>query len=95
MLYPQACHIVQEQLLQEYQSAITKRLPFTLHLMRGRPTSVQTRRLVIAHFKPAATESMAPGAPLVGIPGQVGWQDGQTGQLYFVTVQKDEEPDAR
>ena len=38
---------------------------------------------------------MSSGAPLVGIPGQVGWQEGQGGLLYFVTVQKDEQPDAR
>lgn len=31
----------------------------------------------------------------MGIPGQVGWQEGQGGLLYFVTVQKDELPDAR
>ena len=88
------CHL-QEQILQEYAAAITKRLPFTLHLLRGRPNSLQTRQLIIAHFKPAATDSMNSGAPLVGIPGQVGWQEGQGGLLYFVTVQKDELPDAR
>ena len=86
-------HAVQDQVLIECQAAIAKRASFTLHLYRGRPTSANTRRLVIAHFKTAATEHINSKTPLVGVPGQVAWKNGEAGHLYFVTVQKGEEPD--
>ncbi len=80
--------------MQQCQAAIAKQQAFTLHLLRGRPSSVKTRRLVIAHFKSAATEHLNSAAPLVGVPGQVQWKSGEAGHLYFVTVQRDE-PDVR
>ena len=86
---------MQEQVLQEFQAAISKQLSFTLHLFRGRPTSANSapRRLVIAHFKPAATEHINARTPLVGVPGSVAWRTGEAGHLYFVTVQQDEGPE--
>lgn len=84
---------LQEQVTQEYQKAISKKLSFTLHLFRGRPTSASTRRLVIAHFKAAATEHINSRTPLVGVPGSVAWKNGEAGHLYFVTVQRHQEPD--
>ncbi len=81
--------------MQECQAAISKQQCFTLHLLRGRPTSATTHRLVIAHFKPAGTEHLNPATPLVGVPGQVAWKSGEASHLYFVTAQKDEEPDLR
>jgi len=80
--------------MQQCQAAIAKQQAFTLHLLRSRPSSLKTRRLVIAHFKSAATEHLNSAAPLVGVPGQVQWKSGEDGHLYFVTVQKDE-PDVR
>ena len=94
MLMLLAAH-VQEQVLQQYKEAIAKRLSFTLHLYRGQPTSSTTRSLIIAHFKPAGSEHINSKTPLVGIPGQVAWKSSEAGHLYFVTVQKDEEPDHR
>ncbi|DBA86410.1 TPA: hypothetical protein ACH3X2_005630 [Trebouxia sp. C0005] len=82
-----------EQVTQEYQTAISKQLSFTLHLYHGRPTSASTRRLVIAHFKAAATEHINSRTPLVGVPGSVAWRNGEAGHLYFVTVQRHEEPE--
>ena len=87
---------MQEQVLQQYKEAITKRLSFTLHLYRGKPSSQGPPRLIIAHFKPAGSEHINPKTPLVGVPGQVAWKSGgEAGHLYFVTVQKDEESDDR
>ncbi|DBB02594.1 hypothetical protein WJX82_002554 [Trebouxia sp. C0006] len=83
-----------EQAMQQCQAAIAKQQAFTLHLLRGRPSSVKSRQLVIAHFKSAATEHLNSAAPLVGVPGQVQWKSGEAGHLYFVTVQRDE-PDIR
>ena len=91
LAHTEAC--LQEQVTQEYQKAISKQLSFTLHLFRGRPTSASTRRLVIAHFKAAATEHINSRTPLVGVPGSVAWRNGEAGHLYFVTVQRHEEPD--
>ena len=85
---------VQKEAMQQCQAAIAKQQAFTLHLLRGRPSSLKTRKLVIAHFKSAATEHLNSAAPLVGVPGQVQWKSGEAGHLYFVTVQKDE-PDVR
>ncbi|KAL0020911.1 hypothetical protein WJX77_010024 [Trebouxia sp. C0004] len=82
-----------EQVTQEYQQAISKQLSFTLHLFRGRPTSASTCKLVVAHFKAAATEHISSRTPLVGVPGSVAWRNGEAGHLYFVTVQQHEEPD--
>ena len=83
-------------MLQQYKEAIAKRLSFTLHLNRGRPSIQSTRRLIIAHFKPAGSEHINSKTPLVGVPGQVAWKSGgDAGHLYFVTVQKDEETDDR
>lgn len=83
-------------MLQQYKEAIAKRLSFTLHLNRGRPSSQSTRRRIIAHFKPAGSEHINSKTPLVGVPGQVAWKSGgEAGHLYFVTVQKDEETDDR
>lgn len=82
-----------EQVTQEYQKAISKQLSFTLHLIRGRPMSASTRRLVTAHFKAAATEHINSRTPLVGVSGSVAWKNGEAGHLYFVTVQRHEEPD--
>ncbi|KAL3143838.1 hypothetical protein ABBQ32_003662 [Trebouxia sp. C0010 RCD-2024] len=85
-----------EQVLQQYKDAIAKRLSFTLHLYRGRPSSKSTPKLIIAHFKPAGSEHINSKTPLVGVPGQVAWtSNGEAGHLYFVTVQKDEEYDFR
>lgn len=87
---------LQEQVLQQYKDAIAKRMSFTLHLYRGRPSSQSTPKLIIAHFKPAGSEHINSKTPLVGVPGQVAWtSDGEAGHLYFVTVQKDEEYDFR
>lgn len=86
---------MQEQVLLQYKEAIAKRLSFTLHLYRGRPSSATTRRLIIAHFKPAGSEHLNSKTPLVGVPGQVAWKNSEAGHLYFVTVQKDEEADHR
>ncbi len=93
--FPSRYICLQEQVTQEYQKAISKQLSFTLHLFRGRPTSASTRRLVIAHFKAAATEHINSKTPLVGVPGSVAWSNGKAGHLYFVTVQQHEEPDVR
>ena len=76
--------------MQQCQAAIAKQQAFTLHLLHGRPSSLRTCRLVVAHFKSAATEHLNSAAPLVGVPGQVQWKSGEAGHLYFVTVQKDE-----
>ena len=86
---------LQEQVQLEYQAAIAKRLSFALHLLHGRPTSANTRKLIIAHFKAAATEHINSRTPLVGVPGSVAWKNGEAGHLYFVTIQKDEEADIR
>ena len=76
--------------MQQCQAAIAKQQAFTLHLLHGRPSSLRTCRLVVAHFKSAATEHLNSAAPLVGVPGQVQWKSGEAGHLYFVTVQRDE-----
>ena len=81
--------------MQQCQSAISNQQPFTLHLLHGRPSSEATHRLIIAHFKPAGTEHLNSNAPLVGVPGQVEWKSGEADHLYFVTVQKDEDPGER
>lgn len=92
---PPAAHL-QEQVLQQYKEAIAKRLSFTLHLYRGRRSSQTTRKLIVAHFKPAGSEHINSKTPLVGVPGQVAWKSGgEAGHLYFVTVNKDEEADDR
>ena len=81
--------------MQQCQAALAKQQPFTLHLLPARASSAShTRRLIIAHFKSAATEHLNSAAPLVGVPGQVEWKSGEAGHLYFVTIQKDE-PDDR
>ena len=86
---------MQEQLLREVQQAIAEQESFNVHLLQRRHTSAKTRKLIVAHFKNAATDHINSAAPLVGVPGQVAWKSGAAGHLFFATVRRDEEPNER